>query len=153
MTVNFICDSFLDFLIQKQYRKTTLVYYKRITNQFRRFCRERKTDLYTTEIGKQFSEDVLGIKTGEFNISKYHYRGRLFRVLDSFYKTGQLDISAQKRITFKLENHEFRKDFHDFKKYIVQKYSSESSQVNCLYSIVRVRRFQPHLSPARIAKL
>jgi len=48
-------------------------YYKRITNQFIRFFRERKTDLYTTEIGKQFSEDVLGIKTGEFNISKYHY--------------------------------------------------------------------------------
>ena len=38
-----------------------------------RFCREKKTVLYTTEIGKQFSEDVLGIKTGEFNISKYHY--------------------------------------------------------------------------------
>ena len=135
MTIDFICNSFLDFLRQKQYRKTTLVYYKRITNQFRRFCRERKTDLYTTEIGKQFSEDVLGIKTGEFNISKYHYRGRLFRVLDSFYKTGQFDISAQKRRTFKLENQEFRKDFHDFKKYIVQKYPNESSQVNCLYSV------------------
>ena len=56
-------------------------------------------------------------------------------MLDSFYKTGQFDISAQKRRTFKLENQEFRKDFHDFKKYIVQKYPNESSQVNCLYSI------------------
>ena len=73
MTIDFICNSFLDFLRQNNYRKTTLVYYKRITNQFRRFCKERKTDMYTTEIGRQFSEDVLGIKTGEFNISKFHY--------------------------------------------------------------------------------
>lgn len=51
MTINFICDSFLDFLRQNKYRKTTLVYYKRITNQFRRFCKEKKTDVYTTEIG------------------------------------------------------------------------------------------------------
>ena len=72
MTIDFICNSFLDFLRQNNYRKTTLVYYKRITNQFRRFCKERKTDMYTTEIGRQFSEDVLGIKTGEFNISKFH---------------------------------------------------------------------------------
>lgn len=61
MTIDFICDSFLDFLRQNNYRKT---------------------DMYTTEIGRQFSEDVLGIKTGEFNISKFHYRGRLLRDTD-----------------------------------------------------------------------
>ena len=78
MTVNFICDSFLDFLRQKQYRKTTLVYYKRITNQFRRFCRERKTDLYTTEIGKQFSEDVFGYKDRRVQYIQIPLSGKAF---------------------------------------------------------------------------
>ena len=128
MTIDFICNSFLDFLRKNNYRKTTLVYYKRITNQFRRFCKERKTDMYTTEIGRQFSEDVLGIKTGEFNISKFHYRGRLFRVLDSFYQTGRFELSAHKRRAFELET-------QHFKEYIVQRYPNESSQVNCLYNV------------------
>lgn len=54
MTIDFICESFLAFLKENGYRKSTLIYYKRITNQFRRFCKERNTDVYTKEIGKQF---------------------------------------------------------------------------------------------------
>ncbi|WP_407428314.1 hypothetical protein, partial [Treponema sp.] len=134
MTIDFICESFLAFLKENGYRKSTLIYYKRITNQFRRFCKERNTDVYTTEIGKQFSEDVLGLKTGEFNISKFHYRGRLFRVLDSFYKTGNFDLSFPIRRTLEPEDQNFRDDFLKFNEYVKLKYTNESTQRKCLYS-------------------
>lgn len=134
MTIDFICESFLAFLKENGYRKSTLIYYKRITNQFRRFCKERNTDVYTTEIGKHFSEDVLGLKTGEFNISKFHYRGRLFRVLDSFYKTGNFDLSFPIRRTLEPEDQNFRDDFLKFNEYVKLKYTNESTQRKCLYS-------------------
>ena len=47
-----------------------------------------------------------------------YYRGRLFRVLDSFYQTGQFVLSVQKRRGFELENQHFRNDYQVFKEYI-----------------------------------
>jgi hypothetical protein len=62
MTINEICSACINALHVENYDEATIFNYEGVIRRFKQFCDEKNVDVYTSEIGKAYADDVISKK-------------------------------------------------------------------------------------------
>lgn len=76
MTIDEICSACINALRAEGYNESTIFNYEGVIRRFKQFCDEKDVDVYTSEIGKAYADDVISKKTDKFSKNRYHTQGR-----------------------------------------------------------------------------
>ena len=127
MKIDTICDECINAIKDAGYNDSTIFNYQGVIRRFKAFCKEKGATDYSPDIGKQYAEDVISKKTGKFSLNRYHTQGRFFRLIDSYYQTGQFDFSMMKHGKIIPDNEPHQLMYSDYQKYLRDIYDNENT--------------------------
>jgi len=127
MTINTICALLIDSLKDAGYDDSTIFNYHGVIRRFRAFCEEQGVSDYSSEIGRCYAEDVKCKKTDRFSKNRYHTQGRFFRLIDSFFQTGEFDFSSVARGKVTPDNDEHKAIYIDYVLYLQTTYENKNT--------------------------
>ena len=96
--------------------------------RFKQFCKERDVTLYSSEIGKDYADDVISKKTGKFSKNRYHTQGRFYRLIDSYFSTGTFDFSLMKKGRIVPDNENHQKIYKEYQDYLLRIYDNDNTR-------------------------
>lgn len=120
MKIDEICDALLNALREKEYSESTIFNYEGVIRRFKSFCTEKNVTEYSTEIGEAYANDVISDKTGKFSSNRYFTQGRFFRLVDSYYRTGEFDFSFEKAGILIPDNDQHKLIYKKFQEFLNQ---------------------------------
>lgn len=141
MTIETICDSCIQAVMDAGYNESTILNYKGVVRRFKKFCIERGVTKYSCDIGKQYSDDVINKKTGKFSKNRYHTQGRFIRLINSYFNTGTFDFSVVKRGKISPDNQQHKTIYEDYQKYLHSIYDNENTIHFYEYGMYCILRF------------
>lgn len=127
MDIDTICAKCIEAVKNAGYNDSTIFNYVGVIRRFKVFCQERSVTDYSSEIGKQYADDVISKKTGKFSKQRYNTRGRFFRLIDSYYHTGSFDFSMMKHGRIIPDNDAHQLIYFDYQKYLRKIYNNENT--------------------------
>ena len=139
MNIDTICNALLEVLAESGYNESTLFNYKGVIRRFMAFSEEKGASEYAPELGQAYADDVISQKTGKFSKQRYFSQGRFARLLNSYYITGDFDLSVMRRGRNEPENEALRILYHEYSSYLRERYSNENTirfyeyEVFCLF--------------------
>lgn len=68
MTIETICAKCIEAITDAGYDDSTIFNYEGVIRRFKAFCMERGVTDYSTDIGMQYTDDFISIKTGKFSL-------------------------------------------------------------------------------------
>jgi len=128
MDINAICSLLIDSLRDAGYKESSVVLYQGVVRRFKAFCQERDVSDYDSTIGKAYADDVISSKTGRFSKSRYHLQGRFFRLLDSYFTTGEFDLSVTSRWRKEPVDEYYREIYRKFCADLKTEYQNENTR-------------------------
>ncbi len=127
MNIDVICDKCIEAIKDAGYNQTTIVNYQGVIRRFQVFCKERSVTCYSSEIGKQYADDVISKKTGKFSLNRYYTQGRFFRLIDSYYHTGKFDFTMMKHGKISPDHTTHQLIYCDYQEYLQNIYDNENT--------------------------
>ena len=127
MNIDTICAKCIEAVKGAGYNDSTILNYRGVIRRFKAFCQEKGVTDYSSEIGKQYADDVISKKTGKFSTQRYHSQGRFFRLIDSYYRTGSFDFSMMKQGRLIPDNDIHQLMYSDYQKYLRDIYDNENT--------------------------
>lgn len=124
MDIDSICKLLLDALEEVGYKNSTIRNYRRLTERFKRFCKEHDSPNYTREIGKLYTDDVISPKTGKFSPERRMLQGRFIRLINSYIDTGRFDFSVMKRGRLKPHDDYYLEIYNKYCSYLDEVYEN-----------------------------
>lgn len=128
MTVDTICEAFLQALKNARYNASTIRNYQGVTRRFKSFCTEHNVTDYNCDIGKLYAEYVVSPKTGKYSVQRSKIQGRFIRLLDSHNNAGKFDFSMKKKSEVQPNGEYYRQVYSDYCSYLSDKYEIENTQ-------------------------
>lgn len=145
MTIETICDSCIKAVTDAGYNEATIFNYEGVVRRFKKFCIERDVIEYSRVIGKQYADDVISKKTGEFSKNRYYTQGRFIRLIDSYDITGIFDFSVVERGKISPTNQQHKTIYKDYQKYLHSIYNNENTIHFYEYGMYCVLQFLDNL--------
>lgn len=127
MNIDTICAKCMEALNDAGYNDTTIFNYEGVIRRFKTFCFEKGVTEYSSEIGRLYAEDVISSKTGKFSKNRYHTQGRFFRLIESYYQTGDFDFSMMKQGKIIPDNEIHQLLYSDYQMYLKSIYENENT--------------------------
>lgn len=127
MTIDAICTLLIDSLKDAGYNNSTIFNYQGVVRRFKAFCDEQGSSEYSSEIGRCYAEDIISKKTGRFSKNRYFSQGRFFRLIDSFFLTGEFDFSFVTRGKLTPDNDEHKAIYSDYRLYLQTIYENQNT--------------------------
>ncbi len=127
MTIYTICALLIDSLKDAGYDDSTVFNYQGVIRRFRAFCEEQGVSDYSSEIGSYYAEDVISKKTGRISKNRYYSQGRFFRLINSFFLTGEFDFSFVTRGKVTPDNDEHKAIYNDYGLYLQTIYENKNT--------------------------
>ena len=128
MTVDTICEAFLQALKNARYNASTIRNYQGVVRRFKSFCAEQNVIDYSCDIGKLYAEYVVSPKTGKYSVQRYKIQGRFIRLLDSYSTAGRFDFSMKKKSEVQPNGEYYRQVYSDYCSYLSDRYEIENTQ-------------------------
>ena len=128
MTIDEICSACINALRVEGYHESTIFNYEGVIRRFKQFCKERDVTLYSSEIGKDYADDVISKKTGKFSKNRYHTQGRFYRLIDSYFSTGTFDFSLMKKGRIVPDNENHQKIYKEYQDYLLRIYDNDNTR-------------------------
>lgn len=127
MNIDTICAKCIEAVKGARYNDSTILNYMGVIRRFKAFCQENGVTDYSSEIGKQYADDVISKKTGKFSTQRYHSQGRFFRLIDSYYRTGSFDFSMMKQGRLIPDNDIHQLLYSAYQEYLRKIYDNENT--------------------------
>ena len=124
MKIEKICSKCIEAVKDARYNESTIFNYYGLIRRFKQFCEERSVTDYSSEIGKQYSEDVVSKKIGKFSANRYYTQGRFYRLIDSYFKNSCFDLSNEKKGKLSLEDMQYQMHYERYKSYLKSSYEN-----------------------------
>ncbi len=158
MTIDEICSACITALRAEGYNDSTIFNYEGVIRRFKQFCDEKSIDVYTSEIGKAYADDVISKKTGKFSKNRYHTQGRFYRLIDSYFSTGIFDFSFVKKGRIVPNNEIHQQIYVEYQDYLLEIYDNTNTRhfyeygMYCLLQFLNTKGITDirHLSPKLI---
>lgn len=128
MTIDEICSACINALRVEGYHESTIFNYEGVIRRFKQFCKERDVTLYSSEIGKDYADDVISKKTGKFSKNRYHTQGRFYRLIDSYFSTGTFDFSLMEKGRIVPDNENHQKIYKEYQDYLLRIYDNDNTR-------------------------
>lgn len=127
MTIDIICAKCIEAVRTAGYNESSIFNYEGVIRRFKAFCSEQGTTEYSSELGKQYADDVISKKNGKFSKHRYHSQGRFIRLIDSYFNTGEFDFSILKHGKIMPDNPQHKLIYEDYQKYLHEMYDNENT--------------------------
>ena len=75
-----------------------------------------------------YADDVVSSLTGKFSKQRYISQGRFFRLVDSYYHTGEFDFSCMLRTRIQPSNEYYRQVYEKFCSDLKNEYDNENTR-------------------------
>lgn len=128
MTIDEICEACINALRIEGYNESTIFNYEGVTRRFKQFCRDRQVTLYSSDIGEAYANDVISKKTGRFSKNRYHTQGRFYRLIESYFSTGDFDFSLIKKGRIVPDNERHQKIYKKYQDYLLITYENDNTR-------------------------
>lgn len=128
MDLDTICSLLIDALQDAKYSPGTIFLYQGEVRRFKEFCWEKGITDYTSEIGKDYADDVISPRTRKYSAARHFLHGRLTRLLDSYISTGQFDLSATSRSRLQPKDEYYCEIYHKFCDDLKAEYENENTR-------------------------
>jgi integrase len=128
MDINLLCSSLIDALRKEGYNESTIFNYQGVVRRFKAFCEAKGVLKYSSEIGKMYADDVVSCITGKFSRQRYISQGRFFRLIDSYYNTGEFDFSYMPRGRVHPSNEYYHRIYEKFCSDLKDEYDNENTR-------------------------
>jgi len=128
MDIDLLCSLLIDALKKAGYNESTIFNYQGVIRRFKAFCKTKGVSKYSSEIGKMYADDVVSSITGNFSKQRYLSQGRFFRLIDSYYKTGEFDFSCTLRCRTQPSNEYYRRIYEKFCSDLKDEYDNENTR-------------------------
>ena len=128
MDISLLCSLLIDALRNAGYNESTIFNYQGVVRRFKAFCETKGVSKYSSEIGKMYADDVVSSLTGKFSKQRYISQGRFFRLVDSYYHTGEFDFSCMLRTRIQPSNEYYRQVYEKFCSDLKNEYDNENTR-------------------------
>ncbi len=141
MVIDEICKLLLAALRDAGYNESTIYNYQGVIRSFKAYCKEKGIIEYIPEAGQSFADDVISEKTGKFSTQRYHIRGRLVRLLNSYYYNGEFNFGFLKRHKISPKDPKLRQIYNDYLSLLSKTYTNENTRHFYEYGMYRLLQY------------
>lgn len=127
MSINEICELLLEALSDAGYKESTIFNYSGVIRRFKSYCQKNNISEYRPEDVQAYADDVISPLTGKFSKERYFLQGRLIRLLNSFYYTGDFSLETMKRGKIQPADPLHLQIYNDYRSFLSDRYDNANT--------------------------